>query len=1264
MKKFLSMALSAVMLLSAYALPVHAANNDEKPTETVSYTYSAGNAKTYTREMEKLGRGLIAIRTSDGVYLSWRLLDSEDAVFGSSEKNVSFNIYRGDQKIDTVATKTNYTDKVFGSRYSVAPVIDGVEGEKCTDVSVTDNSYFDIDLSQHKPSPASLPSYRTVSKWNYFTDSNGDILYKKDSNGEYILDNKGNKIAVSWRDENVAYRDVEYTIGDCSCGDIDNDGEYEIIIKWDCGAQDNSFNGVTGNVLLDAYKMDGTFLWRIDLGKNIRAGAHYTQFLVYDFDGDGKAEITCKTAPGSKDGIGQYVTKASHIENIKSASDEINNTDYRDDGGYILNGDEFFTIFNGQTGEAIDTIYYPNQRLNADVWGDTYGGRVDRFTADVAYMDGVKPYAVYMRGYYMRQNGRNSERQAACAVSFDGSQLSCDYSFDTYDVNSYSYKANSDSYDTNGNYKGVNGYREKNEIYVGQGNHNCTVADVDNDRKDEVITGALCYELDNNILKPKWCTFMEHGDALHIGDYDPTHKGLEFFTVHEDAGPNTQSDKVVEINFGMSVIDAETGKIIKHWTAAKDTGRGMMANVGAGGYYQVNAGNQVTAHIANGGSDFTDMKSTPFSNNFRIFWDGDLYDELLDGTNITSWNGRWMNSVFNSAEYGCVSINGTKSNPALQADLFGDWREEIIYPTTDNNALRVFTTAIPTEYKMKTLMHDPVYRSGVAAEQTAYNQPPHIGFYMDEEILKGGVTEISITSPSKDKYKIGENLDLSDCTVTALYANGTSETVDIKGCQITGHNPYKDGKQTITVTYHDKTVSFEIEVLSAFTINRYGFITGYYGSDESVMIPEYVDGIPVKGIDDNIFADTPVKDVYIYNDIKIDDGTFPGGITVHCFENSLVHECAETYNIPYELISADKVYADVTFDEDEYSSSLILLQYSSEEGAINNKSIPPITYYARGKNNGETSFIMKSNTDNPYLQINIGRFTTSNREPYITFDNIPDLSKVNQYELSMDFLIEYNKKGLSILLKDEDNKTISTCSASSDKLLYDKWYHYYLEYKDGIYTQTITDSIDNKIIQCDILDYNENKAVKYIYFPVNTETTGSNYIYLDNISLTAPLLSTLTINVTDNEGTPVSNADITIDNNYKASTNEKGQAVITLPTGRYVIDVTAEDVGFALENLAVYAETQVKDITLNGTVNSQDYKILSVEENTVKVNTPETDNIIIYAAKYNNNILEKIEMLIPTQQYKNTFSDLPFTPDRVFMWTKDMTPKDIWPSEQ
>ena len=758
MKKLLCTVLSTVLAMSSAAALNMSAYADSANTQQVSYNYWYNSSTGYTdenvhtRQMEKLDRGLIAIKTDGGVYLSWRLFDSEDNIFGSADKNVSFNVYRDGKKISEVATKTNYVDSTVGTNYSVAPVINGVEGEKCNPVTAYNNSYFDIPLL--KP------------------------------DDETIYDPSNNKLAT-----------YSFFPADCSTGDVDGDGEYEIIVKWTSHERDVGTPAYSGTVHLAAYKLDGTKLWKndIELGKNVYSSAHTLQFLVYDFDGDGKSEVICQTSLGSKDGQGKYVSNAAQTdEEIKAITDKENSTaDYRSSSGVITKGEEFLTVFNGETGAAMDTISLPTTRgsENGVDYGDDFGNRSNRFVSDIAYLDGEKPYAIYLRGYYFGRNGK--QRTSIAGISWDGTALSPTYRFDTQ--------------------KGQEGYYDGAYQYVGNGNHNCTVADVDNDGKDEFITGALCMEVnDDNEFRPKWCTYLQHGDALHIGNYDPTHTGFEFFTVHEDSGTNSLSGNDITLDFGMSVIDAETGNIMFHEGASDDTGRGVMANVGAGGYYQIWSAKN-SARQSNGGTDFT-TATTP-SMNFRIFWDGDLYDNLLNGANITDWNGRNMSNIFSAGNYDCVSINGTKANPSLQADLFGDWREEVIYPTSDGTALRVFSTTDTTDYKIKTLMQDPVYRSGVAAEQTAYNQPPHVGFYMGKEVFETRtLTSIVVTTqPTKTSYVPGESFDRTGMVVKANYSDGTSDEINT----YTVSEIDKDiiGEQTLTVSYLGKTDTITIYVV-------------------------------------------------------------------------------------------------------------------------------------------------------------------------------------------------------------------------------------------------------------------------------------------------------------------------------------------------------------------------------------------------------------------------------------------------------------------
>lgn len=753
MKKITAKALAVLMACTMIPATLPIVSNAEvndviDGTSAVLYSHDASD-----RPMESLNRGLVVQALNGGNYLSWRLMVDEDEVYGTSESNVPFNIYKNGQFLATETYSTNYIDPngTSSDTYQVAPIVNGVEGEKSDSVApfASGSNYFDIPVDKPK---STLTTTTTIT-----TDEDGNELPEN----QWYTEKKVN----------------EYTIGDTSCGDLDGDGEYELVVKWDCAPRDNSQAGLTGNVYLDAYKLNGKKLWRIDLGKNIRAGAHYTQFLVYDFDMDGKAEVACKTAPGSIDGVGKYVSETSSVDEIRNAND--NTVSYVNQNGYILDGNEYFTAFDGETGKTIDTIYYPIPRLDYESWGDTNGNRCDRYVASVAWLDGQRPYAVYWRGYYMGRNGR--QRHGTCGISLENGVLNPKYKFDTY------------SEDTDA-------YTPGNEKYVGEGNHNMTVADVDDDGNDEFISATLCYEVnDEDKLMPKWYGGRQHGDALHIGNYDPTNNNFEYFSVHEHG------------DFGMTLMDAKTGEEAFHVSDSNDTGRGLMANIGMGGYYQMssNAG----TYVAYGNNVFKKVNAS-MGQNFRIFWDGDLYDEELDGLTITSWNGAGRSTIFKAD--GCTSINSTKANPALQADIFGDWREEVIYPLTTNDALRVYTTNIPSEYKIKSLMFDSVYRSGVASEQSAYNQPPHVSMYMSETVMRGNVTNISIEhEPTKKNYIKGEQLDTTGLKLIATYENGRAS--ELTYYETNGYDPSKLGEQTVTVSSGNASASFKVNVTNGTT---------------------------------------------------------------------------------------------------------------------------------------------------------------------------------------------------------------------------------------------------------------------------------------------------------------------------------------------------------------------------------------------------------------------------------------------------------------
>ena len=611
------------------------------------------------------------------------------------------SIYKNGQFLATETYSTNYIDPngTSSDTYQVAPIVNGVEGEKCDSVApfASGSNYFDIPVDRPK---STLTTTTTIT-----TDENGNELPEN-----------------QWHTETKVN---EYTIGDTSCGDLDGDGEYELIVKWDCASRDNSQAGLTGNVYLDAYKLNGKKLWRIDLGKNIRAGAHYTQFLVYDFDMDGKAEVACKTAPGSIDGAGKYVSETSSVEEIRNAND--NTVSYVNQNGYILDGNEYFTAFDGETGKTIDTIYYPIPRLDYESWGDTNGNRCDRYVASVAWLDGQRPYAVYWRGYYMGRNGR--QRHGACGISLENGVLNPKYKFDTY------------SEDTDA-------YTPGNEKYVGEGNHNMTVADVDDDGNDEFISATLCYEVnDEDKLMPKWYGGRQHGDALHIGNYDPTNNNFEYFSVHEHG------------DFGMTLMDAKTGEEAFHVSDSNDTGRGLIANTGMGGYSQMssNAG----TYVAYGNNVFKKVNAS-MGQNFRIFWDGDLYDEELD-----------LSSMVVKAYY------------------------------SDKTSKTI------TDYTVSG------YDSTKVGKQTVTVHYLDMTDTFDVTVAEGELSSIEIASnPSKTTYFTGEQLDTSGLSVKLNYANNSSKTIT-DGFDVSGFDNQTVGTNTLTVSYGGKTTTFTVTIVNS-----------------------------------------------------------------------------------------------------------------------------------------------------------------------------------------------------------------------------------------------------------------------------------------------------------------------------------------------------------------------------------------------------------------------------------------------------------------
>ncbi len=603
------------------------------------------------RQAEFLDRGLVAVKTDTGVFLSWRLL-------GNESYGTAFDIYRDGRRLTRrLATATNYLDAAgqVGSVYSVRRADDDHRGRD-SDRRGCPRHGHDGHRRWHGGHDCGRES---VEAWQ----------------GPY-LSIPTVKPADGVTPVGEAY---SYRANDASVGDLDGDGEYEIVLKWDpTNSKDNSQGGYTGEVFVDAYKLDGTRLWRISLGRNIRAGAHYTQFMVYDFDGDGKAEVAMKTADGTTDARGTVIGDAA--------------ADYRNTAGYVLAGPEFLTMFEGRTGKALATIDYVPARGAVTDWGDNYGNRVDRFLAGVAYLDGRHPSLVMSRGYYTRT--------VIGAWDWKDGAFTQRWVFDS----------------------NVSGAQ-----YRGQGNHQLAVADIDADGRDEIVFGAMTIDDDGNAL---YTTNLGHGDALHVGDLDPTRAGLEVFKVMEStASP-----------YGLAAWDAATGAILWGKFTGRDTGRGMAADIDPR-----HAGEEMWSSTGGGlnTAQGVPLGASPPSINFGIWWDGDLSRELLDHTFTTATRtgiGRIDKWNFETARATPIlvaegfSTNDTKGNPTLQADILGDWREEVLWRSEDSSELRLYTTTAPTAFKLRTLMHDPTYRLSVAWQNVAYNQPPHPGFFLGTDM--------------------------------------------------------------------------------------------------------------------------------------------------------------------------------------------------------------------------------------------------------------------------------------------------------------------------------------------------------------------------------------------------------------------------------------------------------------------------------------------------------------------------------------------------
>ncbi|RYZ09704.1 MAG: rhamnogalacturonan lyase [Myxococcales bacterium] len=568
-------------------------------------------------QLEDLDRGVVALKVDGGVYVGWRMMGYE---YDKTASNVVYDLLRDGAKIATVTDSTNYLDSAgtAQSSYSVRAVIQGAPCAESAPVKPWADSFLSIPLTP----PATGPNGGT------------------------------------------------YNANDASVGDLDGDGQLDLVLKWDpSNSKDNSQEGKTDNVFVDGYTLAGKRLFRIDLGPNIRAGAHYTQISVYDFDGDGKAEIACKTAPGTKDGTGKALGSGP-------AAGDDDSQDYRNADGYVLTGPEYLTVFEGATGKELATVEYPVLRGTVSAWGDAYGNRVDRHNGGVAFVSDMgngkaasgRPSIIQGRGYYTRLT--------VSAYNFRDGKLSKNWVYDS-------------------------------KTSLGAGTHSMMAIDANGDGAQELIPGAATISSDGML---QCDTKMGHGDALHVGELI-VGKPPAVFTVHEGLG-------------GYDVHDVATCSTYAKVTGGDDNGRGVAdyvlpTDTKAASFWSATFPDRYSA------DDGRSLGAKSGSTNFLMYWDADELRELEDGTGITKVGAGSLLSC--SA---CASNNGTKSTPTLTADLFGDWREEIVWRQSDNKALRIYTTTALTKRRIYTLMHDPTYRAQVSFEQSSYNQPPHVGFHV------------------------------------------------------------------------------------------------------------------------------------------------------------------------------------------------------------------------------------------------------------------------------------------------------------------------------------------------------------------------------------------------------------------------------------------------------------------------------------------------------------------------------------------------------
>lgn len=644
----------------------------------VHYFKNGDNYNGYARSMEQLERGVYAIQGDGGIFVAWRLMADE---YG---KDVEFRLYRNGEQIATLTDKTNYLDQQgkVGDTYTVETLVDNTLYTSDPYTATAEN-YLNIKVQKPEPQP----------------------------------DIKGNL--------------AEYSLNDAGVADVDGDGRYEIIVKWypSNGFDSGVNNRLSSPTIFDVYRMDGTPLWRLNMGLEMPSGAHFNQFMFYDLDEDGKAELFIKTSDGTctykpnADGVFDMTDESTLVayvgdKSVVPGSNIVANVKGSGNNGHVApSSNEYVTVFNGLTGEIIDSIDYVNKTESFEQWGDTYGNRSARYTIGLAYLPKAAgstdtiPAVVLSRGYY--------KRTTLAAYTLRNGKLTLDWNF----------------------------VAPSETTYAGKGNHNMATGDMDNDGFDEICIGALTIDHDGTVL---WAKDGQenrdmggHADSIHLAAMTPESEQLYVFSPAEDY-------KIANVN--ASITNAATGgRIAGDWSTPGDIGRGVAANITplpGYEYWSSRPNSETPDEVPSGaicnfyGNVISTVKPRNFSTNWCAYWDGDLLSELPDAKNPSSKNiaqavhkYNWETNEMETLTVfeGTMTNNSTKNTPCLSADLFGDWREEIMVRSADNSELRIYFTAYETDYMIYTLMQDPVYRNAVAGQNSGYNQPPHVGFYLGED---------------------------------------------------------------------------------------------------------------------------------------------------------------------------------------------------------------------------------------------------------------------------------------------------------------------------------------------------------------------------------------------------------------------------------------------------------------------------------------------------------------------------------------------------